>query len=471
MYIEMAEDHDSTQGMKREHDEEEEYEQDRGESERQPKRRRGEGPHIELRMLLQSKNVGAIIGKGGSNIKRLRSEYKASVTVPDSSGPERILSIGADLGTLCEVLMDIIPAIEDKYQEKEYDGEVRLLIHQSQAGCIIGRAGFKIKELREETGANIKVYSQCCPQSTERVVQICGKTEVIVNCIASIFELLQSAPPKGFSSHYDPHNFDEYYAQEYGGYTMMDSSRRGGMGGGGMRGSRGGPRGGMNRGSRGGMGDFGGMRGGRGGTGIMGRGGIGGGRGGMGGGGMGGGMMGGRGSRGGSGGGMGGRGGGFGGNMNGFGGGRGGGSMGGGGVSGMGGGGSMGGGGMSGGGGGGNFGSQNFTQDTVGGMGNQGMMFGGSGGGGNQSGGGGGGGSTTTQVSIPKDLAGAIIGKGGSRIRQIRQESGAGITIDEAMPGSNDRIITITGLPDQIQNAQYLLQMSAGQAMSQGGSL
>ena len=26
---------------------------------------------------------------------------------------------------------------------------MRLLIHQSQAGCIIGRAGFKIKELRE----------------------------------------------------------------------------------------------------------------------------------------------------------------------------------------------------------------------------------------------------------------------------------------------------------------------------------
>jgi len=56
-------------------------------------------------------------------------------------------------------------------------------------------------------------------------------------------------------------------------------------------------------------------------------------------------------------------------------------------------------------------------------------------------------------------LAGAIIGKGGSRIRQIRQESGAGITIDEAQPGSNDRIITITGNQDQIQNAQYLLQM------------
>mgnify|MGYP001554517517 CR=1 FL=1 len=55
-------------------------------------------------------------------------------------------------------------------------------------------------------------------------------------------------------------------------------------------------------------------------------------------------------------------------------------------------------------------------------------------------------------------LAGAIIGKGGSRIRQIRMESGAGITIDEAVEGSDDRVITITGSQDQIQNAQYLLQ-------------
>jgi heterogeneous nuclear ribonucleoprotein K len=55
-------------------------------------------------------------------------------------------------------------------------------------------------------------------------------------------------------------------------------------------------------------------------------------------------------------------------------------------------------------------------------------------------------------------LAGAIIGKGGARIRKIRSDSGAGITIDEPLPGSNDRIITITGIPSQIQMAQYLLQ-------------
>ena len=36
-----------------------------------------------------------------------------------------------------------------KHQDMDFDCELRVLIHQSQAGCVIGRAGFKIKELRE----------------------------------------------------------------------------------------------------------------------------------------------------------------------------------------------------------------------------------------------------------------------------------------------------------------------------------
>lgn len=85
----------------------------------------------------------------------------------------------------------------------------------------------------------------------------------------------------------------------------------------------------------------------------------------------------------------------------------------------------------------------------------------------NLGGGGGGGGNNghnnedgkeTTQVTIPKDLAGAIIGKAGGRIRRIRMDSNAFITIDEPLPGSTDRIITISGTAKQIQMAQFLLQ-------------
>ena len=34
-------------------------------------------------------------------------------------------------------------------RKDDIECEIRVLVHQSQAGCIIGRAGFKIKELRE----------------------------------------------------------------------------------------------------------------------------------------------------------------------------------------------------------------------------------------------------------------------------------------------------------------------------------
>ena len=42
-------------------------------------------------------------------------------------------------------------------EENGGEREVRLLIHQSIVGGIIGKQGSKIKEIRENTGAHIKV--------------------------------------------------------------------------------------------------------------------------------------------------------------------------------------------------------------------------------------------------------------------------------------------------------------------------
>ena len=54
------------------------------------------------------------------------------------------------------------------------------------------------------------------------------------------------APPKGYSNPYDPHNFDEYFAADYGGYSFVEGrgGRGGGRGGGGGRGAPGGAGGG-----------------------------------------------------------------------------------------------------------------------------------------------------------------------------------------------------------------------------------
>lgn len=56
-------------------------------------------------------------------------------------------------------------------------------------------------------------------------------------------------------------------------------------------------------------------------------------------------------------------------------------------------------------------------------------------------------------------MIGAIMGRGGTRINQVRKESGADIKISPQDPGVEDRIITITGTPDQIQSAQFYLQL------------
>ncbi|XP_029473260.1 heterogeneous nuclear ribonucleoprotein K isoform X1 [Rhinatrema bivittatum] len=359
------------------------------------KRSRNTDEMVELRILLQSKNAGAVIGKGGKNIKALRTDYNASVSVPDSSGPERILSISADIDTIGEILKKIIPTLEEyqHYKGSDFDCELRLLIHQSLAGGIIGVKGAKIKELRENTQTTIKLFQECCPHSTDRVVLIGGKPDRVVECIKIILDLISESPIKGRAQPYDPNFYDETY--DYGGFTMMFDDRRGRPMGFPMRG-----RGGFDR-----------MPPGRGGRPMPqsrrdyddmsprrgplppppGRGG--------------------RGSR-----------------------------------------------------------ARNLPLPPPppprGGRGRPGDHYDGMGGsayGGRGSYGDLGGPIITTQVTIPKDLAGSIIGKGGQRIKQIRHESGASIKIDEPLEGSEDRIITIIGTQDQIQNAQYLLQNSVKQ--------
>ncbi|KAI8914039.1 hypothetical protein DFJ77DRAFT_549251 [Powellomyces hirtus] len=63
---------------------------------------------------------------------------------------------------------------------------------------------------------------------------------------------------------------------------------------------------------------------------------------------------------------------------------------------------------------------------------------------------------TTVRLLVAHQLMGSIIGKGGSRIRDIQEESGAKITVSKDMlPQSTERVIEIYGLADSIQIAVY----------------
>lgn len=404
--------------------------------------KRHRGDKFEVRLLVPSKCAGSIIGKGGQNIQKLRTDFNANIRVPDCPGPERVMTVQADApDVVCSVLEQTVTVLTEdavrgsgnnappKNNASNEEGpilESRLLIHQSIVGGIIGRAGFKIKEIRDASGANIKVYQTCAPQSTDRCVAVQGTLPKVIRAMKEVFDVISNTEIKGVDQPYDPINFDGYYASEYGGYgTEMDvyggpGRAMGAFGapiaqGGGQGGGRGG------RGGRGGGGNMGGgfpfQRGGmaRNDVGGFGRGGFnegfGVGRGGGGGFGRGGGP-----------------------NHRGY-----------------------------------EVGYNNvdvmsYTQKNTGSnnFNNGAPPQDSAPAGGNFNAGGGedNGEQETTQVTIPKDMAGAIIGPGGSRIRKIRSDSKASITIDEPVQGSNERIITISGTQRQIQTAQFLLQQS-----------
>jgi heterogeneous nuclear rnp K-like protein 2 len=71
----------------------------------------------------------------------------------------------------------------------------------------------------------------------------------------------------------------------------------------------------------------------------------------------------------------------------------------------------------------------------------------------------------TQQIFIPNDMVGAIIGKGGQKINEIRQLSGSVIKINEPQDNSNERLVTITGTQECNQMALYMLYSRLGESI------
>lgn len=63
----------------------------------------------------------------------------------------------------------------------------------------------------------------------------------------------------------------------------------------------------------------------------------------------------------------------------------------------------------------------------------------------------------TQKIALPVQCAGCVIGKGGVVIRDLRKESGTNISIADAEPGAVERVVTLTGTAQGIQQAIFLI--------------
>ncbi|CAL4060191.1 unnamed protein product [Meganyctiphanes norvegica] len=180
----------------------------------------GPSASLSMRLLMQGKEVGSIIGKKGEIVKRFREESGAKINISDGSCPERIVTVTGSTDAIFTAFKLICAKFEEflgqMYQNNGSAGggggggqqrppiTLRLIVPASQCGSLIGKGGSKIKEIREVTGASIQVASEMLPNSTERAVTVSGTSEAITQCIYNICCVMLESPPKGATIPYRP---------------------------------------------------------------------------------------------------------------------------------------------------------------------------------------------------------------------------------------------------------------------------
>ncbi|XP_055377062.1 poly(rC)-binding protein 3 isoform X3 [Condylostylus longicornis] len=167
---------------------------------------------LTIRLIMQGKEVGSIIGKKGEIVNRFREESGAKINISDGSCPERIVTVTGTTGAIYSAFSLITKKFEEWCSQFNDSGAsggktqipIRLIVPASQCGSLIGKGGSKIKEIRSTTGCSIQVASEMLPNSTERAVTLNGTAEQITQCIYQICLVMLESPPKGATIPYRP---------------------------------------------------------------------------------------------------------------------------------------------------------------------------------------------------------------------------------------------------------------------------
>ncbi|KAI7731331.1 hypothetical protein M8C21_011216 [Ambrosia artemisiifolia] len=133
---------------------------------------RDESPPKEfsLRLICPTANIGGVIGKGGAAINQIRQETGAAINV-DSSKAEAddcIISISAKevfedtFSPAVEAALRLQPRCSEKLERDSglISYTTRLLVPSSRIGCLIGKGGAIISEIRRISKANIRIISK-----------------------------------------------------------------------------------------------------------------------------------------------------------------------------------------------------------------------------------------------------------------------------------------------------------------------
>ncbi|KAG0448768.1 hypothetical protein HPP92_027670 [Vanilla planifolia] len=164
-----------------------------------------------FRMLCTGDKVGSIIGRSGVIVQSLQSETGASIKIIDSFNDcdEKIILISArenyelKHSPAQDAVIRIHSKITEACTEKGFVS-ARLLVPAQQIGCLLGKGGAIIAEMRRITGANIKIFVNehvpKCAHPNDELVQVTGSFQSVQDALVHITSRIREAifPPKHF---------------------------------------------------------------------------------------------------------------------------------------------------------------------------------------------------------------------------------------------------------------------------------
>ncbi|XP_049817624.1 RNA-binding protein Pasilla isoform X3 [Aethina tumida] len=148
-----------------------------------------------FKVLVPSVAAGAIIGKGGETIAQLQKETGARVKMSKSHDfypgtSERVCLITGSVDAIMSVMEFIMEKIKEKpdltkslvegdnKMMQERDKQVKILVPNSTAGMIIGKAGNYIKQIKETSGSYVQISQKAKDVSLqERCITVIGEKE------------------------------------------------------------------------------------------------------------------------------------------------------------------------------------------------------------------------------------------------------------------------------------------------------
>lgn len=174
-----------------------------------------------FRYLCPGRKIGSIIGRGGEIVKQLRVETKAKIrigeTVPGCD--ERVVTVYSssdETNTVDDGDKRVSPAedalfkihdrvvAEDLQSDQEEEGgpqvNAKLLVPSDQIGCVLGKGGQIVQNLRSETGAQIRILKDdhvpACALRSDELVQISGDAAVVKKALHQIASRLHHNPSR-----------------------------------------------------------------------------------------------------------------------------------------------------------------------------------------------------------------------------------------------------------------------------------